>query len=344
MKAVALISGTTLVVVAGLSIGSHQDGHQGCGTTVQAAVPYFDPFQLQGGAFVQEPWLDPLVFFSDKAYVVEALPALTTTRTTDAVFAGGRDSLVGYLKRNLLPHIRPGIGWLKPPVVQFTVNARGEATHVSLAERTGHAALDAQLLRVISDMPRWTPAKDAQGSALEQACVFKVVQGGCAPPPAGTPNHGTPTGQHAATDTTLAYTHPYDLVFTLERATDNTYTLVTTIKLFGGSFYASPNCTRDLKGKFHVEVEEQGRIRLADKIKEIPLVLGPGFRHPLVHGPAEWVSVDTRYEQGVLVTGQQDMEVNGKYRFTIEPRCTMEEIPFVIKQRGGRLTIERVGC
>ncbi|MEZ4757032.1 MAG: energy transducer TonB [Flavobacteriales bacterium] len=344
MKATTLIGGATLLALAGVSIYFLRDGHQGCGVQAKAAVPVFDPFQLQGGVFVQEPWLDPLVFFSDKAYVVEALPSWTEAGGTGAVFIGGADSLVSYLKGGILPQIQPGIGWLKPPVVHFTLNKSGDATDVTLAESSGQAELDARLLQVINDMPHWTPAKNANGGAMEQAFAFRVVQGGCGPPPPEVPERDARTGQLHVSDTTIAQVHPYDLLFTLERSGDNTYTLVTTVKLHGGSFYASPNCTRDLKGKFHVEVEEQGHIRLADKIKELPLATEAVHHHPLVHGPADWVRVDTRYEQRLAVTTREDMEVEGLYRFTIEPRCTMEEIPFVIKQRSGVLTIERVGC
>ncbi len=344
MKATTMIGGATLVVVAAVSVGSLRDGHQGCGAQAKAAIVVFDPFERSGGMLAQEPWLDPLVFFSDKAYVVEALPSRTEAGATDAVFVGGGDSLVSYLKGNILPHIRPGIGWLKPPVVHFTVNNGGDVTDVMVARTSGHAELDAQLLQVIADMPRWIPAKDANGGAMEQAFAFRVVQAGCGPPPPKTPALDASTGQHPVTDTTVAKEHPYDLAFTLEQAGDNTYTLVTTVKLHGGSYYGSPNCTRDLKGKFHVEVEAQDRLVLAERIKEVPLATEKLYHHPLVHGPEDWVTVDTRFEQRLTISTREDLDVDGMCRFTIEPRCTLEEIPFVIRQRGGRLTIERVGC
>lgn len=293
---------------------------------------------------MQEPWLDPVAFFSDGAYVVEALPSRTEAGSTDAAFVGGGDSLVSYLKGALLPHIVPGMGWLKPPVVEFTVGAKGEASNVELVATSGHAGLDARMVQVVTDMPRWTPAKAANGGAMEQAFVFRVVQGGCTSSSTNAPIQDTRTGQLPVTDTTLAKEHPYDLMFEVERSGDNTFTLITTVKLYGGSYYASPNCTRNFKGKFHIELEAQERIVLGDRVKEIPLKMDRGYYHPLVHGPQDWVSVDTRNEQVLTVNGQKDLEVKGMCRFTIEPRCTLEEIPFVIRQRGGRLTIERVGC
>lgn len=151
-------------------------------------------------------------------------------------------------------------------------------------------------------------------------------------------------GTASVQDRRTATEHPYDLALTLERAGDNTYTLITTVHLYGGSYYTSPNCPRDVKGKFHVEVADPELIVLADRIKEIPLATEGIYHLPLVHGPVDWVRVDTRYEQRLTVTTREDLEVEGSYRFTIEPRCTLEEIPFVIRQQGGRLTIERSGC
>ncbi|MBL7939595.1 MAG: hypothetical protein JNL43_09565 [Flavobacteriales bacterium] len=181
MHATVIIGGATLVVVASVHVGFSSDDHQACCAQVKAAVPFFDPFQPPTGASVQEPWLDPLVFNSDKAYVVEALTSKSTNPTTEAVFVGGGDSLVSYLKGRILPHIQPGIGWLKPPVVHFALNKGGEVTDVSLAASSSKDELDAHLLQAITDMPRWTPAKDANGGAMEQSFAFRVVQGGCAP-------------------------------------------------------------------------------------------------------------------------------------------------------------------
>jgi hypothetical protein len=57
-----------------------------------------------------------------------------------------------------------------------------------------------------------------------------------------------------------------------------------------------------------------------------------------------WVDVDTRYEYPLTVSTAEDFEVKGMIRFTIEPRCTLEEIPFVITQRSGALSIQPWGC
>jgi TonB family protein len=344
MKAMSLIGGATLLLLAGVSVGSFSIGRPGCSEGTKAAIPFFDPFVHTSGSFTQEPWLDPLVFFSKKAYVVEALPGGTTAGRTDAVFIGGRDSLVSYLKGAIQPHIVPGMGWLKPPVVEFTVGPQGEAANAVVVATSGHAGLDAQLVQAITAMPRWTPAMDAKGGAVEQRFVFRVLQGGCDAPPPVAPTKDAGTGHLPVTDPKAVQEHPYDLRFTVKKAGDKTYTLVTSMELHGGSYYASPNCTRDMKGKFHLELAEQDQVILAKRFKEIPLGLQSMLHHPVVHGPMDWITQDTRYEHTLTVNTAEDLDVTGFYRFTIEPRCTLEEIPFVIKQRSGVLTIEGVGC
>ena len=57
-----------------------------------------------------------------------------------------------------------------------------------------------------------------------------------------------------------------------------------------------------------------------------------------------WVSGDTHYEHTFTIRSTRDLNVGGKYRFTIEPGCTMEIVPSVIKMCSGVLSIERAGC
>jgi TonB family protein len=83
------------------------------------------------------------------------------------------------VKKQVLEHIAPGIGWLKPPVVHFQVDAMGAPTQVELVKTSGNADLDVALVRIFSQMPRWVPATDAQGRAVAQAFQFTVGQGGC---------------------------------------------------------------------------------------------------------------------------------------------------------------------
>ena len=79
----------------------------------------------------------------------------------------------------MLEHIAPGIGWLKHPIVHFTINEQGMAEHVELVRSCDDAELDARLIGIFSSMPAWKPATDAQGRPVAQSFAFTTLPGGC---------------------------------------------------------------------------------------------------------------------------------------------------------------------
>jgi len=340
MKARTIIGKATLVLIAGAIFGCSKNIHEKDPGEAGASVSIFDPLRLPKVDSTREPWLDPTVFFSDKAYLVFA----NTVPATEAAFIGGNDQMVSYLKENIVPHVVKGIGWLRPPMINFTVNAQGATESVVLVESCGNAPLDARLIELIKNMPQWKPAKDANGKATAQAFEFHVVQAACDLKSSTPPTRSVSMYDVPLTDREAAMDHPYDLEFSVEKAGENQYTLITTMELHGGSFYVSPNSTRDFKGKFHLEFANLGHVVLGDVIKETPRSKEEIDLHQYVNGLVNWVSVDTEYEHTFNVSSKEDFDIGGKYRFTIEPKCTLEEVPFMIKQRSGVLTIEKWKC
>lgn len=344
MKGATFIGGGTLILVACAILGYFTSVPEKCGAQAAIAFPIFDPFRSGGSVAVQEPWLDPLVFFSNYAYVVSAVRSGADEEITDASFVGGNDGLVRYLKEGIAPHVAPGIGWLKPPMVLFTIDQNGEATGVELKQTSGNAELDARLIRVIEDMPSWTPAKDAQGRAMHQPFEFRVIQGGCDQNPSTAPTRKVSLYNVPILDREVAMNHPYDIDFDLEKVGEDQYRLITNMKLHGGSFYVSPYSTNDFKGKFRIEIANDDHMVMEDAFTEKPRSREEIDLHQFVNGPVNWVSEDTRYEHTFTVRSTVDFAVGGKYQFTIEPRCTMEIVPFLIKNRSGVLSIEKAGC
>ena len=106
----------------------------------------------------------------------------------------------------------------------------------------------------------------------------------------------------------------------------------------------SPHSTRDFTGRFTIELADYDNLTLGDDFIETPRskeVIDP---HQFVNGPVNWVQEDTRYDYHLTLKSQEDFEVGGKIIFTIEPKCTLEEIPFLIKYKSGVLTIEKWMC
>ena len=148
-------------------------------TGLQGPVKTFDPLSLPKDTAARAPFLDPTALFSDQVYVVRPLDKEAEGSVHNASFVGGEQALVGYLKTRVLQHIAPGIGWLKPPVLHFQVDATGAPTQVELVKTIGNAELDAALVRIFKEMPRWQAATDAKGRAVAQAFEFVVGPGGC---------------------------------------------------------------------------------------------------------------------------------------------------------------------
>ncbi len=168
-----------VLAIAYQSVGTTQNDAPTQSTGDQGPVKTFDPLRQPKDTTAREPFLDPTALFSDQVYLVRPLDQEADGGVRNARFVGGEQALVSHLKANVLQHIAPGIGWLKPPVVQFSVDASGAPTRVVLVKTSGNAALDAALVRIFEELPRWEPATTAKGQAVAQAFQFSVGQGGC---------------------------------------------------------------------------------------------------------------------------------------------------------------------
>ncbi|MBP6390257.1 MAG: energy transducer TonB [Flavobacteriales bacterium] len=172
--AIALVLATAFISAGCTVFDTHTRS-----TYRQGPVRTFDPLSLPKDGTAREPFLDPTALFSDQVYVVRPLHMEAEGSAHNARFVGGEQAMVGYLKTQVLQHIAPGIGWLKPPVLHFQVDAMGAPTQVELVKTSGNADLDVALVRIFRQMPRWVPATDARGLAVAQAFQFVVGSGGC---------------------------------------------------------------------------------------------------------------------------------------------------------------------
>ncbi len=146
------------------------------------------------------------------------------------------------------------------------------------------------------------------------------------------------------TDREAALSNPYELSFTIEKGNKKQYTLVAMMELFGGSFYVSPFSTTGFKGRFTIDLQENDHVMLGENFTETPRSKAEIDPHPYVNGLVNWVSVDTKYEYPLTILSEDDFEVRGKFVFTIEPKCTLEQVPFIIKYESGVLRIEKWLC
>jgi hypothetical protein len=142
-------------------------------------------------------------------------------------------------------------------------------------------------------------------------------------------------------DPVIANEHPYELGLRVGNTNVNEHRIIIEIKLFGGSFYASPSSISRNLGRLVVGIEDNDKVQLGTDFVEVPRSREIFDAHPLVKGNVNWVAEDTSYDYPLTVLTKEDFKVNGMIRFTIEPKCTYEEIPFSISSKDGKLTVQR---
>ena len=141
-------------------------------------------------------------------------------------------------------------------------------------------------------------------------------------------------------DQTVLMEQPYTLGFELDETKDGTPLLVLTMTLADGAFYVSPHSSSRFTGRFGVSFYDTDKVVLDSAFVEIPRSPMVYDAHGFVGGEVNWVKNSTRYEYPLHVHSQEDFKVNGLVSFTIEPRCTFEQVPFDLMMEDGKLRIQ----
>lgn len=147
-----------------------------------------------------------------------------------------------------------------------------------------------------------------------------------------------------STDEFKAIDEPYNIAIDIETTENNNSYLVISMELNNDSYYVSPNAKRDFKGKFYMDLGSYTNVDFEGKIIETPLSVEEIDLHPFVNGTVNWVRENTTYKQALNLKSKDDFEVYGRIRFTIEPRCTLEEITFGIVRQEGKMKITYPKC
>lgn len=142
------------------------------------------------------------------------------------------------------------------------------------------------------------------------------------------------------TDFPIPNETPYNIMFDIETTKNNNSFLVISIELNNESYFVSPNAKRDFKGKFYMDLGSYTDVDFEGNIIETPLSVEEIDSNRTVN----LVRENTTYKQALKLKTKDDFEVFGRIRFTIEPRCTLEEIPFGIIRKDGVLKITSPKC
>lgn len=135
---------------------------------------------------------------------------------------------------------------------------------------------------------------------------------------------------------------PYTIDFLFEATKNNETYLIIEMELRNGSHYVSPYAKRDFTGKFNASLKDNDYFTLEDEIIETPRSVEEIDPHPFVRGTVNWVRVNTTYRQKININTKENFDIIGFVQFTIEPRCTMEKVKYIIKSRSGNVYFEKL--
>ena len=133
----------------------------------------------------------------------------------------------------------------------------------------------------------------------------------------------------------------YTTFIRVDKRQNNEYVLSVQMNLKKNAYFVSPNAKRDFSGKFTLVFPYCNKIATTGAINETPLSKEELDRG---EGLVNWVRRNTHYKQTLKVLSDEDFEVNGYLQFTIEPRCTMEKVPFILSYVDGKLSLKMDGC
>lgn len=134
----------------------------------------------------------------------------------------------------------------------------------------------------------------------------------------------------------------YTLQFKIETTKNNKHNLIINMKLHKGSSFISPFETKEFSGKFYMDFGSYEDLSFDENIVETPRAVE--IIDKFKNEPVIWVKENTTYTQPLKIHSEDDFEVFGRVQFTIEPRCTFEEIPFAISFKNGVMKLFSPKC
>ncbi|MDP2160565.1 MAG: hypothetical protein Q8K02_08800 [Flavobacterium sp.] len=148
-------------------------------------------------------------------------------------------------------------------------------------------------------------------------------------------------GQTHFSDDVVREDDLYTSIIRVDKQSEDEYVLSIQMILKKESYFVSPNAKRDFSGKFTIVLTDADKLKLSNAIIETPLSKEENDKR---EGLVNFVHKNTNYKQTLKVLSKENFEVYGYIQFTIEPRCSLEKIPFILSCVDGKLSLKMNGC
>lgn len=131
----------------------------------------------------------------------------------------------------------------------------------------------------------------------------------------------------------------YTAIIRIDKQSDKEHVLSIQMNVKQHGYFVSPTEPGAFTGKFTIVLTEPKHLQTNGAIIETPL-----SKVDENEGFVKWVRQNTHYKQPLKVLSKENFEVYGYIQFTIEPRCTLEKIPFILSYVDGKLSVRMDGC
>lgn len=133
----------------------------------------------------------------------------------------------------------------------------------------------------------------------------------------------------------------YNSIIRVDKQENDEYLITIDMHLKKNAYFVSPNAKGNFSGKFTIVLTEPSKIQTNGAIIETPLSKAEHEKH---NGMVNLILENTTYKQTLKVLSTENFEAYGYLQFTIEPRCTLEKVPFILSFVDGKLSIKFDGC
>jgi hypothetical protein len=131
----------------------------------------------------------------------------------------------------------------------------------------------------------------------------------------------------------------YTAIIRVDKQSNKEHVLSIQMNVKKNGYFVSPTESGAFTGKFTIVLTEPQHLQTNGAIIETPL-----SKVDENEGFVKLVRENTYYKQSLKVLTNENFEVSGHIQFTIEPRCTLEKIPFILSYVDGKLSLKMDGC
>jgi len=144
------------------------------------------------------------------------------------------------------------------------------------------------------------------------------------------------TNERTSADNFNTIEESYSIELSVEKINDTEFKLVTKIRLDSMS-YMAPISNSTMSGIFKININDSIYLNSNHKLIEhaCPIITN----YVWINAPYKVILGYVEYDQKLSLVSSTSFVTSGVFQFVIEPRCTLEKIPFTLSYKNGDMKV-----